>query len=88
MIVVVGYLEVAPADRDHAIALSLDAVRQARTTDGCLDFSVSPDPIDPGRVNVSERWRDRDALEAFRGEGTEGELDSLIRGAAVEEFVV
>ncbi|WP_420110459.1 putative quinol monooxygenase [Pseudactinotalea sp.] len=88
MIVVVGHLEVAPANRDRAITLSLDAVRQARATDGCLDFSVSPDPIDPGRINVSERWRDREALETFRGEGTQGELDGLIRGAAVEEFEV
>lgn len=85
MIAVLGHLEVDPADRDRLLDLSQEAVRQARTTEGCLHFAVTPDPLDPSRVDVAERWRDRPSLEAFRGAGTEGELGAAIRSAHVEE---
>lgn len=85
MIIVAGHLLVEPADRERAITLSTDAVSQARRTEGCLDFAVSADPVEPGRVNILERWASRVALDAFRGDGTTGELDALIREAHVEE---
>ena len=38
----------------------------ARTTAGCLDFAQSPDPLDPGRINIFERWESAADLQAFR----------------------
>ena len=87
MITVIGHLEVDPAERERLLDLSQDAVRQARATEGCLHFAVTPDPLDPGRVNVAERWRERQALEDFRGAGAEGERGAAIRNAHVEEIV-
>ena len=87
MIVVVGHLDIDPADRDRFVRLSQDAVRQARVTDGCLHFAVTAAPLDTGRVDVAERWRDRSALEAFRGNGPEGALDEAIHAFHVEEIV-
>lgn len=88
MIVVTGHLVVDPAERDRVLALSLSSVQEARRNPACLDFAVSPDPVDPERVNVAERWESRAALQAFRGAGPAGELASLIRDARVEEHEV
>lgn len=88
MIVVTGHLVVNPTDRDRVLALSLPSVEEARRNPACLDFAVSPDPVDPERVNVAERWESRSDLETFRGEGPAGELGSLIREARVVEYEV
>lgn len=69
MIIVIGHLTLDPADRDRHLELSSAAVELARSTPGCLDFSVGADSLDPSRVNVSERWTDRESLDEFRGSG-------------------
>jgi quinol monooxygenase YgiN len=39
-------------------------IRASRTEEGCIEYSYALDVIDTGLVRVSEKWRDRDALEA------------------------
>lgn len=73
---------------DHPIAafrLSLDP-RQARVSAGCLDFVLSADPIEPGRINVYERWESDADLMKFRGSGPSSEQQEEIRDAHVEKY--
>ncbi len=88
MIIVTGSLTVAPGRRDRFLEISLPSVHQARETPGCLDFAVSPDPVDPTRVNIAERWADRSALDEFRGAGADDEMGELILSIDVSEFEV
>ncbi len=88
MIIVTGSLTVAPGRRDRFLEISLPSVRQVRETTGCLDFAVSLDPIDSTRVNIAERWADRESLEAFRGAGADDEMGELIVSINVDEFEV
>ena len=88
MIIVAGSLRVAASDRDDFVARSSEAVELARQAAGCLDFAVSADLVDGERVNVYERWSDRDALHAFRGDGPGDDLGRMILGADVREFGV
>ena len=88
MIIVTGFLTVAPGRRDRFLEISLPSVRQAREHPSCLDFAVSPDPIDPVRVNIAERWADRAALEGFRGSGADDEMGELILSIDIDEFDV
>lgn len=88
MIIVIGHLLVDQDERERALALSRPSVIAARSTEGCLDFAVSPDLVDARRINISERWVNREALEAFRGIGPDGELGRLIQDAAVEEIEI
>lgn len=88
MIIVTGHLVVDPADRDHQVTLSAEAVRAARATPGCLDFAVSADSCDPSRVNVAERWANRACLEEFRGSGPDDDLGSLVREFHVDEYEI
>jgi len=88
MLIVAGHLTVAAADRDRYVADCADAVAAARAADGCLDFAVSADTVDPGRVNVFERWETRALLDAFRGDGPDDGLRSRIVAADVAEYQV
>lgn len=55
---------------------------------GCLDFALSPDLIDPGQINVFERWTDEETLLGFRGSGPSDDQNDAIRDADVREFRV
>ncbi|BBX70011.1 hypothetical protein MPSYJ_34720 [Mycolicibacterium psychrotolerans] len=52
MIIVAGHLMVDPADRQSYLTGCATVVRQARAAPGCLDFAISADLVDPGRINV------------------------------------
>lgn len=41
-------------------------MERARKHDGCLDLSISADPLDADRINVFELWRDWESLDAWR----------------------
>lgn len=88
MILVVGHIRIQPGKRDTFLVGSLDAVRAARKRPGCVDFSVSADPLDANRINVCERWESRRDLMAFRESGPEDDLWSLVEYANVEEIDV
>ena len=66
----------------------VDVVREARAADGCLDFALSADLIDAGRINILERWESAAAVEAFRGSGVGGEQGAAILTASVAEYDV
>lgn len=69
MIIIAGALHVAAADRDRYLAEVTDVARLARVTPGCLDFVQTPDPLDPTRINVYERWESDDDVHRFRAAG-------------------
>ncbi|CAM3241120.1 putative quinol monooxygenase [Prescottella defluvii] len=86
MIIVAGHLRVRPGDRESYLGACRQVVADARAADGCLDFALGPDLLEPDRINILERWRDRDALEAFRGDGSGEDLGARIVEAQVGEF--
>ena len=66
MLIIAGHARVAEADRDAYVAAHHDLVERCRAAPGCLDAVISADPLDPGRVNVLERWGSQEDLEAWR----------------------
>jgi quinol monooxygenase YgiN len=87
-ILVVGKLRIASEMREEFIRRSVYAVKSARKDSACLDYAVSPDPIDPARVNVYECWVSREALESFRGSGPDDDLFSLVESFDVSEHEI
>lgn len=88
MVIVAGHLTVEPAQRDAYVTGCVDVVRQARRAPGCLDFVISADLVDPGRINVYERWESQGAVEAFRGSGPSDEQGAAMLSASVAEYDV
>lgn len=63
-IIVAGWIDWDPADRDEALALLGEMARHSLVEDGCLDYAMSADPDDPRRIRVFERWASADDLAA------------------------
>ncbi len=88
MVIVAGHLIVEPSDREDYLAGCAVVVEQGRRAPGCLAFAISPDLLDPGRINVFERWDSQDAVEAFRGSGPSDEQADMLVSASVSEYDV
>ena len=86
MVIVAGHVVVDPEQRDDYLSECVEVVRQARRTPGCLDFALSADPLEPGRVNIFERWESQAAVEAFRGSGPSDDQGAAIVAASVAEY--
>ena len=88
MVIVAGHLLVAPDRRAAYLEDCVAVVEQARVAPGCLDFSITADLLDPGRINVYERWESQADVEAFRGSGPSGDQQDAMLGASVAEYDV
>jgi quinol monooxygenase YgiN len=88
MVIVAGHIVVDAQERDDYMAGCVEVVRQARRAPGCLDFAISADSIEPGRINVFERWESQSAVQAFRGSGPSDEQSAAIVAASVCEYDV
>jgi quinol monooxygenase YgiN len=88
MLIVAGFLVVDPEQRDRYLAGCRPVVEQARSTQDCLDFSITADLLDPGRIAIFERWESRAAVEKFRGSGPSDEQQGSIISASVCEYDV
>lgn len=88
MIIVAGALHVDPSERDGYLADCADLIRQARDTEGCQDFYLVADPVEPGRINVFEQWETVAAVEAFRGSGPSGPQQEAIMSASVSQHEI
>jgi quinol monooxygenase YgiN len=88
VVIVAGHVVVDPEQRDDYLSACVEVVRQARRAPGCLDFVLSADLLEPGRVNILERWESQAAVEAFRGSGPSFEQANMIRAASVAEYDV
>ncbi|HWD24392.1 MAG TPA: antibiotic biosynthesis monooxygenase [Acidimicrobiales bacterium] len=64
MIIIAGWIEVDPKDRDAFLDSRLDAVLATRSEKGCIEYVFAADPIELGRVRVFERWESLADLEA------------------------
>ena len=88
MIIVSGHLQVVPSQRAAYLDTCAEVVAAARAAEGCQDFALSADLIDPGRINILERWDTRHAAEAFRQGGVGPDQEALIIAASVAEYDV
>lgn len=88
MVIVSGHLLVAAESRDSYLETCREVVEQARAAAGCLDFSLATDLLDPGRINILERWETQAAVEAFRGAGVDDDQAAIILSASVAEYEV
>ncbi|TXS54205.1 putative quinol monooxygenase [Streptomyces sp. t39] len=88
MVIVAGHVVVDPDQRDSYLASCVHVVELARRAAGCLDFTVTADLVDAGRVNIFERWESQAAVESFRGDGPSGEQGAAVLSASVSEYDV
>jgi quinol monooxygenase YgiN len=52
-----------PNERNRFVEASVEAMRSSRQEDGCLEYVIAADPLDPERPVLSERWESMDHLQ-------------------------
>jgi len=63
-VIVAGWMDYEPGDRDTMLGHLVEVGH--RTLDeepGCLDYAMTADPSDEGRIRVYERWASQQALD-------------------------
>lgn len=88
MLIIAGHLEVDPGERDAYVRECVAVVAAARSSPGCLDFTITADSVEPGRVCVHERWETEFDLRAFRGAGPSADQRATIRRADVRRYTI
>ena len=92
MIIVAGTIEVDPAQRDAFLASRAGVMRRSRSEEGCLEYCFAPDPLDPGRVVLVERWASQEAFNGhvavLRGDPPPGEGDVVPVASSVAVYEV
>ena len=81
-----GHITVEPQQRESYLAGCVSVVEQARGTAGCLDFAITADLIEPGRVNLFERWESHAAVKAFRRRAPRNKQGAAMLLASVAEY--
>ena len=61
--IVQGVFSVDPDERDRFVETSIEAMRSSREEDGCLEYVIAADPLDPERAVLSERWESMEHLQ-------------------------
>jgi quinol monooxygenase YgiN len=88
VIIVSGWLRVAPEDRAPYLAGCIEVMAAARRAPGCLDFHLAADLLDPERINVYEAWASEADVEAFRAGGPSDDQAAQILDAEVRQHTV
>ena len=86
MVIVAGHITVEPQERESYVAGCVTVVEQARGVAGCLDFAITADLVDPGRVNIFERWESQAAVKAFRRRAPRNKSGVALLSVSVAEY--
>ena len=92
-IIISGTVDIDPARMDGAMTGAGPLIEGALTEAGCLDYDWCPDPQNPGRIRVFERWEDEPSLAAhFQSHWYQNMRDHIgahgIRDADVSKYRV
>ncbi len=63
IVIVQGVFSVDPKERDRFVEASVGAMSASRQEEGCLEYVIAADPLDPERAVLSERWESMDHLQ-------------------------
>jgi quinol monooxygenase YgiN len=62
MLILAGYFDMAPEDREVFLQDRQAAIALSLTEPGCIEYCFSADSSDPGRVRLFEMWESPEDL--------------------------
>ncbi len=89
MVIVGGWFEVDPSERDAFVAERIEGMQTSRAEHGCIEYVIAADPVDPGRAVLYERWESQADLDAHGARMRQAPRPdaSTVRPTAVSIFV-
>jgi quinol monooxygenase YgiN len=88
MIIVSGSLKLDASRREQYLAACRPIIEAACAASGCIDFHLTPDPLDPERINVFEQWKNAESVEQFRQSGPDADMAEAILAANVQQHEI
>ena len=92
IVIVQGEFSINPDERDRFVETSIASMRSSREEEGCLEYVIAADPLDPERVVLSERWESMDHLQQHltqqRSATRDGEARPAPRSAEITLYEV
>ena len=85
MIVVIGSFRIPPSMIEVVRPVMEAMITASRAEQGCIEYAYALDVLDEGLVRVSEKWRDREALEAHFRTAHIAEWRAQVSALAVSE---
>ncbi len=80
MIIVSGWIDVRPEQRDELLSAGAELQAATRTDEpGCLAYVFSGDPVVPGRIAVYEAWTDAESLDAHFAHPNYHDMRAVLR---------
>src|SRR5436305_1262372 len=76
MVIVAGWFEIDPAERDAFVAGRVEAMVRSRAEHGCIEYVIAADPVDPGRAVLFERWESQADLDAHAAAARDAARDA------------
>jgi quinol monooxygenase YgiN len=87
-VIVAGWYTVNPRRRDEVVESFKDLVLRARRAPGCLDLSITADPVESNRINLFELWRSEGDLKAWRAASKAPRMNTPILRTEVKKHIV
>jgi quinol monooxygenase YgiN len=85
IVLVGGWVDLAPADRDKYVEMSMERMNFAQSTPGCLCYVVYADPTRPDRVRIFEHFESPAAFDVHIKDAQEGRAPKPPQGLDVKE---
>ena len=85
MIIVVGSFRIPPSMIEVVRPVMEAMITASRAEEGCIEYAYALDVLDEGLVRVSEKWRDREALEAHFRTAHIAEWRAQVSALAISE---
>lgn len=64
MIIIAGTIKIDPANTELAMASAVEMMKASHEEAGCRAYVFSVDPIEPGVLQLFEKWEDEASLAA------------------------
>jgi quinol monooxygenase YgiN len=78
-LIIAGWMDYAE-NRDAVLSYLQVVMKASLNEPGCLAYSMSADPTDPGRIRVFEHWRSKADLDAHMATPHVAEFRAAITG--------
>ena len=88
MIIVSGWLQVEPHQREAYLDSCRRIIESARAAPGCIGFYLAADPLEHDRINVYEHWQTASDVEEFREGGPDTEPQAAVLAASVHQHEI
>ena len=91
MIIIAGSISINPERVDTILEGIVPLMQATSSEEGCIDYVLSADPVEIGKIRIFEKWASEEALAAHGTAPHMGEFQQVLKtvgviGMSVQRF--